>query len=318
MRINDIATSRLNEGLIDVPQSLIQSCEEELLKFISTTIIKEIGYAEELAGRAPSVYSQYNIEFKNYHEAYDLSGKQTLAVPIHYDGSDIKYHRLSSDPYGMKVLLFGATRSDSFSLKGKTVVQKNGRVVVVVNLSKLLKNVNRELDIDTFVSDDFPIESDIIQEMIDDDMETVGSLINHFMGEIRGTIKHELEHYIQIVLFKNKKKYDVEHNIDMDYEDYLTSDIEFHPTITSTLYAFKNLKDQFPNTNDDIILRLFSYVITQVNTLGFSPYDYQSSHEILPIMSSRDFFMALKKKDRGRWKTAVKYLYTELKNDGLI
>lgn len=318
MRVNDIRTGWLNEGLIDVPLTLVQSCEEELLKFISTTMIKEIGHEKELAKRAPSVYSKYGIEFKNYHEAYDLSGKQTLAVPIHYDGSDIKYHQVSNDPHGTKVLLFGATTTDTSSLKGKTVVQKNGRVVVVINISKLLKNVTQELDIDMFVSDDHPVESEMIQEMIDDDMEIVKSFINSFMGSVKGTIKHELEHYIQIVLFKNKKKYDVEHNIDMDYEDYLTSDIEFHPTITSTLYAFKNLKDQFPDTNDDIILRLFSYVITQVNTLGFSPYDYQSSHEILPIMSSRDFFMALKKKDRGRWKTAVKYLYTELKNDGLI
>lgn len=130
-------------------------------------------------------------------------------------------------------------------------------------------------------------------------------LFEGMLKKIHGTVHHELMHAIQDMALNqmngNIDYYNKSGDGTLDDDKYYTHPIEFSPQITSSVHDYLGFLDEIENmgrslTPADKKQLMLSFV--QPGTI--SPY---GNNTLLP------FFETLYKKDKAKWKKAVKYFY---------
>ena len=129
--------------------------------------------------------------------------------------------------------------------------------------------------------------------------------VDEDLHELESNVKHELQHVTQdIVLGKlhPKQKVTPEQEPNEDLDAYYASDIEFQPQITTAVGDFKQkigvVRSKQQLDSDTITALMRAYV----NPNGQMP---QGLLKYKPYFQSA-FFNALFKKDKAKWKKAVK------------
>ena len=129
------------------------------------------------------------------------------------------------------------------------------------------------------------------------------------------TLEHELMHMVQSYVLAPTDTKQVETNYQLtrhskkmtDYDAYFNSQIEFDPTIVSSVAQFKMIKDHLTKKGvkfkDKEQLEFF---------VSAKPYRGQDEGFYVS-----PFFAALKKHDKPKWKKAIKKLVSLLKERGI-
>lgn len=307
MKIN-----QLSEGLIKIPKYLILRCNREILKFISTTILKDSDSPELLVGMDFAIFKKYHVDFADYGEAYDLTMGETLAVDVSFHSDDVAYD--TGKMKGNISFMIGATINDNKKKDNGWFIPKKN--IVIINLYRVFRYLPSEYNMkDMLGSDKEPIDINdpMVKDFVESSVNEINRDISKFITSIQSTMEHELGHLFQELFFANKrnKPYDVFNPSDSPNE-YITSEIEFHPTITSIVNNFVALRDNSRDVDRDLFKSLFDFVTTKKHidpNIDMSGVDTESENR---VKNGQLFFSALKEKDIKMWKIAVKYLYTEL------
>lgn len=307
----------LNEGLIEIPPYIIKKARREILKYISTTMMKKTDVPGAFNGAPMDIYKSEKLVFKYYGDAYDLSDGDTLATPIKYYHEHVKYaekENLTGEAIVMIGCSIDAKRSSTLGL----YINSRGDDIVVINLYKLFRYLDDELEILPWIGGDLDVAMETnpesTQETIDYSIKTIDRDISKFMEYVDSTIEHEMGHVFQNKYF-GKANMEVVPSSSGAY-DYYASDIEFHPTLGGIVKNFKVFYDK--NITDETPKEFISIVFKRLVGLDiplpeWEKYnDYYNIGDLLMLMADRNFFQALYAKKPDKWKTAVKYLHTEL------
>jgi len=140
-----------------------------------------------------------------------------------------------------------------------------------------------------------------------DDLEKT---LNRFLPSAIGTLEHELTHAVQYLVLRKFHSDQVgdEESVKFDGEfrdKYLNSQIEFDPFLKVLVSRFKAVDSDMKRINRteyDPKLSLEYYVCAK---------DKLSDDELekVSFMKQNEFFDALKRRDKEKWKKAVKLFY---------
>ncbi len=318
MRVN-----QLHEGTIDIPPYIIKKAQRELLKFISTSAIAVSDSPDVLKNAPIDIYSKFSLTFSNYGEAYDLSDGSTLGAPITFHHEHVKYAQKRQLTGKETIIIAGSIDGNRSNTLGLYIQAKNGDHIVAVNLYKLFKTMESELNMAMWaegIDPDNPEDMDMLQSTYSYTFTEINDEISKFIDLAQTTLEHEIAHAFQVIYFGNRLS-GAEKGSN-DYSNYLTSDIEFDPTISGIVKHFELLKNKgFFDNNQEFGILLFKRLVDL-------PYDQEAYHQsmmaldnvddIFAILRDKPFFEELKKHRNDKWKKAVKYVYTSIKSLDIV
>lgn len=127
-----------------------------------------------------------------------------------------------------------------------------------------------------------------------------------FLRELESVVHHEFMHGIQDFAFEERDEEPSYYNPDntIDSEKYNLSDVEFTPLIVTDAGTFRAIADTYHSStgkplNKEDAKQLFKHIV----------FPNAEAPASLTVKYKSELFDALYKKDRKRWKKAVKYLY---------
>ena len=136
--------------------------------------------------------------------------------------------------------------------------------------------------------------------------------ISRSINNTMGIVEHELTHAVQamVMWLLHSKQYDPDTGgksagrlpkKEAKKDQYFTSDIEFAPTLKSSVRELKSLFDKNKEKDKKEIFSKFTYSDVPSNGINKANEDGRSS-----------FFKSLKRSDPDKWKKAVKLLSQEV------
>lgn len=270
----------LNEDVVKVPDSMYEH--------VNAIIFGYIGYF---------LYNEFDSRF---HDQLTVNGNYITNNQYQFDYNDME--SVDADRYTIDVS--GVPYTDIEQDVIHIGVQRHSNDSGYLPDHNLLYISIKQL-IDVIEGSHHKVSDIDEQEMIyelDGTIDSVNSMLNDFYESLKGIIRHELTHYIQVrYLSKKHPKQgipDGQNPTDASMTDYFNSDIEFSAYITSAIETYKtNIRKLEP----DEYTEYFKYIVGMNNQFN----------NILQIEVSdrtiRGFFLTLKEHDPVKYKKAIKY-----------
>lgn len=315
--------TELQEGIIQVPSILISKCKLKLSGMISTLIYNELPdktlfeYFKSNIVKQPSPgdLEKYSINPEN---------NRTQAFFIQYQERDVIY----SDLKGRNEFIFaGGLYEDRFA--ASYYIEADA---IIINLKSIYNSIRNTFEIffddDMMSRDKKVVEKSLVSYAIP---KSINSHIEKFMLNSIGSIEHELAHMIQYKYLKQKSEKQVHSDSEYNSDDdkYYTSNVEFSPQLITAKESFSSIIEMLQDHveyDKAYNRKLFDFVVC-ISDLFPDIRDYigdnslKNSYKVrasIETIKGRDFFKSLKTSDKDKWKTAVKYLYTDLYKKGLL
>lgn len=308
----------LNEGIIEVPERLLNECLMEVYNFYVRYIYDYL--PDRLAFEQLSYDGQSLHVPSSDYRLIGIKNDQYVMTTIDYHHEEIKY----SDKKGKATFNLGVTLAD----KGKTLgaYSENYNAIIL-----FLKKYTEMMDEQSMVFDEnyFNSSEEERKDIVDMfDMERdVERYIKQLLRDVKSTIHHELAHMIQYQYLKDKDPKQVQGGTET-MKDYLTGQVEFSPHIISAIDDYETFVTDVDKIGHTQYRKDVLKIITAISNKTLIYYDdytgespksvSESSYRMNYISPNRTFFEMLKSENPKQYKKAVKYFYDEVKKRGLI
>lgn len=275
----------LQEGIIQVPDHLV-------------AYVKEIVF---------SMVGNYlgNVFHEKFHHLFTIDGKQITNTKSHLEIDTRDHDSIQGSQYTIDVRDIPYTDKQTDKLViGVHLKNTNDMYVPEANAIGIsVLNVITYIDkITDYPTDDME-ELEMYYELVDI-FKSINTMLNRVYHNLTGAIKHELAHFIQFVYLskKHSKQADVASDYD-DMEGYFQSDIEQSPYIISAIEVFKFNAPRLKITPTEY----FKYLVGMISHRGLFVDDHT-----VPDNTVRNFFLALKNKNKSKYKKAVRYFMSNI------
>lgn len=303
----------LDEGMIKVPPktlSIIKEILDMIIYQISINCVSDQPSYELMMDALHTLKIDIPLAKKwsselmgkdiSYDNQYGVVGSVDLKV------DDIPYD-IDVDSVPLTISFDGNLGVEGFSHN------INGAQVVAIDVSRILTLYNNSNIIDNPV---LFADKDFIEK------------IKSIRGMITSTVIHELMHFIQHVVFV-KREYDagstkpksIEKNDGDDFDSYITSQVEFDPTINDLTHTFRHLVGSIEDyTGNEIDTDVQRELLKKYLASGYKDDvpDYFKNNDtalmnvIKKVFSPPHFVELIKRDHPKKYPVMVKKMYSEL------
>ena len=299
----------LDEGVIKVPPSLLTHYYKYLLKVISTTIIRSIYRGQYLENSNVDIYKKYDIDFKDHGDNYNASNKDGMRLrsTVNLNEKDFPY---GEDDREVTITFY--VDKDLTHSAGYYYPVDSNKGSVVISIYNIIQKAFSTINIDTFYDDD----EDLIENLKDGifPMEFDMTLLP-LVKSMMTTIEHEFAHAIQHLIIKHDDQRKLNKGYESGGDEYWKSPVEFPTQVITAVRKLEIYFDELYINDPTKKMQVVMYLIGQ-KTIHELKLDTYNQIELLD--NSRTFFDTLKRTKPKAYKKAVKLLYTELRNNGII
>lgn len=284
----------LNEGTIKVPQSTLNeimaiACSDFFSRAITYLEGADLEDAEELHTIISRIAKDYMKKFGPFKVYTNFDDNQVMSgsVYVRMGEVDPRYFKQNANAkgrtYTLSVMVSTHPDKDVYNASGSYENKRLGR--------------NAKME--------------IVQCHIDElkAMARSPELIDGYMDRLEGLVNHEMQHGMQNMALNQSpdavKYYDKDMNIIDD--KYYTDESEFSPQITSAAQDFIGFIKDLKAMNH----KFTPETVKQLMTAYINP----SAKDMAGIQGLRSkFFETLYRKDKAKWKKAVKYFHGLIQN----
>jgi len=293
----------LEEGVIKVPEDMLERGIELMLQVISTTIIRNTKRGKYLEGSHVGIYKDYDVEFKDYGNKLNALNSEGDRVT-----SKLRTHELSI-PYGKKdhyILINLHFDANLTNMNGYFMKISINSGTVVISLHDILKAAKHGIQIDDFYDDDLDARNNLKTDIFPMDFQMA---LLPLVRKAIGTLEHEYAHAIQNLVIRHKDQIKTNKGYDAIGSEYWKSEVEFSPQIITAARNFEAYIESLNIVPPSQRMKIFMYVIGEKT---FPELGIDTNHTIDILNNSRIFFSILKAQKPKAFKKAVKILYDEL------
>ena len=304
----------LDEGLIKVPQKTLSFIEElidvliynwainsvydESAYDLMKTFINTMGYSlldiQDLSKKVIGSYISFDKE-TGFHGSVDIK------IPK----DDVPY-QMNSEFIPLSIVFDETIDSEGIS------DEINGQPMIVINTKSITNTFKKR---------------DVLNNPLLFTNSSFIDTIKHAKDEIMSSVVHELMHVMQHMIFaQNEFKKGVEQpksiqKGDGDYDDYITAQVEFDPSISDTVYNFKRmvsgLEDYLQTTFDgDVKRELLKKYLDSGYQNDVPEYFKNKGSAVVNVVQQvfkpPYFVTKIKEKLPKKYPVMVKKIYSEL------